>query len=165
MSAHVQPGRLLRLFFLWVGLILVLPFPGDSVHAAVPQATTISLQMSNPSCVQVLANSGTCSLQMNYLSASGSDISFSRVELLVNGKLRVYVAGFFESSAFLNSPMIPGGIKVTCGRPNAGGLLNFGNVYAVSANAYMADGTSSSNSMNVYCPAYEAKIFLPLARR
>jgi hypothetical protein len=121
--------------------------------------------LSNPSCVANLPESGVCLIKFNYLTASGSDSSFSRVEVLVNGKLRVHVVGFFESSAFINYQMLPGGLAVTCGRPNDGGLPNFGKSYTLTANAYMVDGTSASDSMAVFCPAYDGKIFLPILRK
>ena len=76
--------------------------------------------MSNPTCVQAPPASGTCSIQIDSLIASGSDPSFSRLEVLVNGKLRVFMGGFFESSAYLTFPMKPGGLKVACGRTERG---------------------------------------------
>jgi hypothetical protein len=157
-SAHRQ--RLRRILFLLLGLIPGLQFPSELARAA-----SVSIQMSNPACVQVLPERGTCSIEIGSLTASGSDQTFSRLEVLVDGKLRVYMGGFFESSAFLFYRMMPGGLKVACGRPNDGGLPNYGRSYLLSANAYMADGTSASNSMTVFCPAYDGKTFLPLIER
>ena len=97
--------------------------------------------------------------------ASGSDATFSRLEVLVDGKLRVYMGGFFESSAYLTYPMMPGGLTVACGRSNASGLPNYGKAYSVTANAYMVDGTSASDSMTVFCPAYDGVTYLPLIRK
>jgi len=157
--------RLRRPLFLLLGLLLVAQFPGEVVHAAPLQATSISLSMSNPTCVQVRPMSGACSLQTGYVFASGSDQSFSRLEILVDGKLRVYMGGFFESTAYLAYPMIPGGLSVTCGRSNASGKPDDGKAYLVAANAYMADGTSASDSMTVFCPAYDGMTYLPLIRK
>jgi hypothetical protein len=154
--------RLLRPFLLLCSLILILQVPGESVRASPLQATTISINMSNPSCAQVSAVNGACSIEIGNVVASGSDPSFSRVEVLLNGKLRVYMAGFFESSAYFSPPMLRGGLIVACGKPNAGGLPGYGKAYLVTANAYMVDGTSASDSMTVYCPAFEFKGFSPL---
>ena len=153
-----------RLFFLSLGLMLVLQSPGEPVQAALP-ATSVSVSISNPSCGQSLPASGVCSIQFGSLTASGSDSSFSRIEVLVNGKLRVLVDGFFESTAYLNSPMLPGGLKVTCGMPNEGGSPDYGKAYLITANAYMADGTSASASENVFCPAYVSKTYMPFIKR
>lgn len=157
--------RLRRLLFLVLGLLLIAQFPDEVVRAAPLQATSISVSMSNPSCVQVQATSGACALQLGYLVASGSDTSFSRLEVLVDGKLRVYVGGFFESTAYLIPQMLPSDLSVACGRSNASGKPDYGKAYSIAANAYMADGTSASDSMTVFCPAYDGMTYLPLIRK
>jgi hypothetical protein len=157
--------RLRRLIFLLLGLMLLAQFPDERVQAAPLQSSSVSITMSNPSCVQVQATSGTCTLQFGYLVASGSDTSFSRLEVLVDGKLRAYMGGFFESTAYLGQPMIPGGLIVSCGRSNASGNPAYGKAYSLAANAYMADGTSASDSMTVFCPAYDGVTYLPLIRK
>ena len=165
MNTRTDHVPLRYLFFLLIGMILVLQIPGEPTHAAPLQQSTISIQMSNPSCDQGRPTSGVCALQFGSLTASGGDPSFSRVEVLVNGKLRIYMGGFFESSAYLTYPMIPGGLAVACGKPNDGGLPNYGKAYSLTANAYMADGTSATDSTTVFCPAFEGKIYFPLVRK
>ena len=165
MSTKANRRRLRYLFFLLIGLLLVLQFPGEPTHAAPLQQSSVSIQISNPNCHQVLPASGACSLQFGSLAVSGSDPSFSRVEVLVNGKLRIYMGGFFESSAYLTYPMLPGGLAVACGRPNDGGLPSYGKAYSLTANAFMADGASATNSTTVYCPAFDGKIYAPLVRK
>ncbi len=160
LSISADRQRLRRTFFLWLGLITVLPFPGE-----LAQAASVTVQMSNPSCVQVLPADGTCSIQVGNVIASGSDQTFSRLEVLMNGKLRIYMGGFFEASADLTHSMVPGGLSVACGRPNDGGLANYGRSYLLTANAYMGDGTSASSSTTVFCPAYDGKTFLPLIEK
>jgi hypothetical protein len=157
--------RLRRPLFLLFGLMLIAQFRGEVVQAAPLQVTSVSITMSDPSCVQVRPPSGTCALQLGYLVASGSDTSFSRLEVLVDGKLRAYMGGFFESTAYLANPMIPGGLMVTCGRSNASGTPDYGKAYSVAANAYMVDGTSASDSMTVFCPAYDGVTYLPVFRK
>ena len=167
MSSGQNQARLRRFLFRLVGviaLILVLQTQGDHAHAALP-SSTITLSMNNPDCTQVLPQSSMCSIEINSLVATASDPTLSRVEMLVNGKLRLEMTGFFESSADLTPLMVPGGLKVVCGLPNAGGLPGFGKVYQVTANAYMADGTSASNTANVACPAYAATTYVPLVRK
>jgi len=165
MSAKKNRGRRWLPILLLLGLLLVLQFRGEPVHAAPLQTTSVSVGMSNPTCVQVRAASGTCTILFNGVSAFGSDQTFSRLEVLVNGKLRIHIAGFFESSAYLIPSMAPGGLAVPCGRSGTGGRPDYGAAYSVSANAYMVDGTSASNSMTVYCPAYDGTLYLPTIRR
>ena len=69
-------------------------------------------------------------VQIGYLVAAGSDTSFSRLEVLVDSELRAYMGGFFELTAYLANPMIPGGLMVTCGRPNASGKPDYGKAYS-----------------------------------
>jgi hypothetical protein len=157
--------RLRRPLFLLLGLLLIAQFRGEVVQAAPLQATSVTITMSNPSCVQVRPPSGTCTLQLGYLVASGSDTSFSRLEVLVDGKLRASMGGFFESTAYFVTPMVPGGLLVTCGRSNASGKPDYGKAYSFAANAYMVDGTSASDSMMVFCPAYDGVTYLPIIRK
>ncbi len=165
MNASSHFLKLKHYLMLSLCLVLVLLFPGEPAQAALIQASTVTIQMSNPACVEAVLASGSCSIEFNSLTASGSDTSFSRIELSVNGKLRLIMNGFFESSAYFTEPMLPGGLKVVCGRPNAGGQPIYGNSYSISANAYMAGGTSASNSTTVFCPAYDGKTFLPSVRK
>ena len=160
--ARNQP---LHLLLLVVSLFLIFQVPGEFVQAAPLHASTISLTMSNPSCSEAVSSNGACSIEIGNLAASGSDPSFSRIEVLIDGKLRVYMAGFFESTAYLNPPMLPGGLAVKCGRPNSGGSPDYGKAYLLTVNAYMADGTSASDSQNVFCPAFEATIYMPVVHK
>jgi len=155
--------RFRTLFLVILGLLGLVQLRGEPVQAA--PAASVSLTMSNPVCVQALPASGTCSIQFASLYAAGSDTSFSRVEVLVNSKLRAFMTGFFESSAYLTYDMLPGGLKVKCGRPNASGRPDYGLSYSLVANAYMVDGTSAFNSSTVFCPAYDGKTFVPLIRK
>ncbi len=167
MRSGVRRGQLRRALFrviVLTALILVLQAQGEPAHAALP-ASTVTLTMSNPDCVQVIPENGMCSIQIHNLYAVGSDPSLARVEVLINGKLRLEMNGFFESTAYFVDLMVPGGFKVVCGMPNASGNPNYGKIYPVTANAYMADGTTASNSINVACPAYTVKNYLPLIRK
>ena len=160
-AALQRPGR--RVFLLLV-VLLVLQYPSKASPASALQASSVSVSMSNPTCFQVLPANGACTIQINNLTASGSDSSFSRVELLVNGKLRAYMGGFFESTAYLSAAMLRGGLMVACGRSNAGGLPDYGMAYTVTVNAYMADNTTASASQNVYCPAFAGNTYVPVIR-
>jgi hypothetical protein len=165
MKSSLNRMRLRSLFWVVIGLVLVSQFPGDSVRAAPSRAVSVSVSLSNPACVSALPASGVCLIKFYSLTASGSDTSFSRVEVLVNGKLRVEMAGFFESFAYLTYPMLPRGLAVTCGRPNDGGKPNFGRSYSLTANAYMVDGTAASGTVTVFCPPYDGKVYLPILRK
>jgi len=154
--------RFWRRLLLLAGLILLLTFRGESTRVSA-QSVSVSVQLSNPSCVQV---GSACSIQFGGISASGSDPSFSRLEVLVDGKLRVWAGGFFESTAYLTPRMTPAGLKVACGLPGAGGQAGYGKSHLIAVNAYMADGVTSANAAAaVFCPSFEAKSFLPIAKK
>ena len=148
-----------------LGLLLTLQLPGELVQATALPASSITVQINNPACLQVTPTSGDCSLQVDSVVATGSDPSFSRLELLVNGKLRVFMGGFFESTAYFTFPMVPGGLKVVCGLPNDGGLPDYGRAYTLTANTFMVDGTEATASSTLYCPAFDGKLFLPLVSK
>ena len=166
LTRGVKRGRTLGLAAFLLSLVMIFQVPGEPV-----QAGAVTIKMSNPSCVQSQPAAASCSIVIGNLSANGSDISFSRVELLVDNKLRMYMAGFFESSAYFTYSMVPDAFTVSCGGPNASGNPNYGKSYLVTANAYMADGTSASNTMNVFCPAFvvqatnPTKTYLPTIRK
>jgi hypothetical protein len=169
MNASMDYRRVGKLIFLLLSLILIVQFPGEFAQAAPPgAAASVSLQMNNPSCVQPQPASGVCSILVRGLTANGSTPDLSRVEVSLNGKLRVVMGGFFESTATLQDTMLPGGLKVLCGVSGQGGLPNYGAAYLIKASAFMADGSSASNSTNVYCPISEGnntfffgKVYLP----
>jgi len=163
MSTGVDRLRVSRFLFLLAALSLALLVPGEQARTA-PLAT-ISVSMSNPACIQPSPPSGNCSIQIRQLSATGSDATFARVEVSVNGKLRVYMAGFFENSASLTSEMLGKGLAVSCGRPNDGGKPEYGKSYTLAASAYMSGGESASDSATVYCPYFDGKVYLPILRR
>ena len=95
---------------------------GDSVRAA-PQAT-LSVTMSNPTCVQVPADAGTCHIVILSLNASASDERFTGLDISIDGKVRARFQPFFETSVTVDYKMLGRGFVVTCGRSNTSGDPN-----------------------------------------
>jgi len=153
----------LRALLLLAGLALALIVPGERAARAAP--VTVSVTMSNPACVQIAPQTGACQIVFGYLSATGSDTSFYRMEVRVNNKLRARMTGFFESSAYLNTAMLNGGLRVACGGPNSGGDPNYGKLYTVRLDGFMSGGETSWAQANVYCPYYDGKVYIPLITR
>ena len=153
----------LRALLLLAGLALALIVPGERAVRAAP--VTVSVSMSNPACVQVAPQSGACQIVFGYLSATGSDASFSRMEVRVDSKLRARMTGFFETSAYMNTAMLNGGLQVACGGPNSGGDPNFGKLYSVRLDGFMSGGENSWAQANVYCPYYDGKVYIPIVTR
>jgi len=152
--------RSLRFLSMTIALALLLFTNNSSTTAA-----TISLDITNPVCVQSRSETGTCYIKAFDISANGSGGSFSQLSVYVNGKLRLNMQGFFESSGYLNAEMIGNGFAVACGMPNASGNPAFGNSYTLAVTASMTDGVNTWGSAQVRCPYYDGKLFLPNVRR
>jgi hypothetical protein len=152
--------RIFLLVMLLLGLTQVLA--GESVHAA-PQAVTMTV--SNPYCVQDVQTSGACRIVLRYFYASTADSSFNHIEVAINGKVRAYMTGFFENSAYLSSAMLGNGLKVACGGKNASGIPDMGRQYAVTLSGFATGSSPVVDVANVTCPYYQGTTYLPLLRK
>ena len=74
----------------------------------------------------------------------------------IDGKLRYRSNAFFENFVTYSYDMIPGGIKVSCGLPNAGGFGTlYGNAYTVDVKAYdVTNNWVLDDQLAVKCPAF-----------
>jgi len=152
-----------------IGLLLGL----TSLHAraaisssapAAPQ-TGLTLALSNPYCVQVSHQSGTCAINFRYMNAATTDVSFDHIQIAINGKVRFFMSGFFENSANMTGRMLGGGLKVGCGLPNASGVPNYGHIYSVVVTAAQFGGSPLVDTAAVACPAFQSNLYLPVARK
>ena len=98
---------------------------GDAVRSVNPAAPNVitSLPMSNPFCSQPDPSVNNCYVNTRYWQANdnGTGNVLAYVLFSIDGKLRYRSNAFFENFVSYSYDMIPGGIKVTCGLPNAGG--------------------------------------------
>ena len=150
----------LRLILIFICLGFPLTFSGVPLQSS-PQATTLTV--SNPYCSLVTPSTGACYINIRYLSAS--DPLLTHVEITVNGKVRAYMTGFFETSAALSAGMLNDGLQVVCGKPNVSGIPNLGYQYSVGISVYANGSPTTTDTAVVTCPAFEAKINLPFIKR
>ncbi len=157
--------RALPISLLLSALIFSVALSGDPVHAA-PQAT-LSVTMSNPTCVQVPANAGACYIVIRSISAIASDTSFTGLDVSIDGKVRARLQPFFETSVSATDRMFDQGFLVTCGRSNADGDPNYGRQYQVYYKGYLSGSTTPAayGTASVNCPAYDAAMYLPLVHK
>jgi hypothetical protein len=155
-----RPRHVLALVTL---LALLLTSTGERTLAQ--PASSVTLTLSNPSCVQPSSAAGMCYVAVRTAYAQGSDPSFSALELSVDGKVRLRLLGFFESQGFVEDRMIRPGLRVACGLPGASGDPAYGLSHLIAARASMADGSFSTGSVTVRCPAFDGRRFVPEARR
>lgn len=148
-----------RAFVLGLALVLTLLTQGEV--ASVQAGTLQSLTVSNPRCQQASTLSGACAIAIANISATGSDATFERITISINGKTRANLQGFFDSAGYLNGAMLGDELKVACGGKGAGGDPNYGNLYTVQIQANMYANSPSTDTANVYCPYYDGKVYLP----
>lgn len=152
--------RILRFLPIALALALLLFIPSGNTSAS-----SISLVINNPVCVQPKPDSGTCYILTRGIFAGGSGASFSRLEVMIDGNLRVNMQGFFESTADLYPAMLGDGLAVACGMPNASGNPAFGKIYTLYIAASMSDGANTWGSAVVSCPYYDGKVYVPSIQR
>jgi len=141
------------------------PAPLPSSGAAGSQQSSISpnaltnFTISNPYCYQPDPSLDECSINFRFIQATDNQSSapfMTWMAILINSKVRFSETAFFEGTITYSYDMVPNGLKVPCGLPNAGGAgTRFGNVYGV----YVEPLDSSRNAMstdiaNVTCPAF-----------
>ena len=155
--------RFLNNLFLIAALGVLLWLADEHVVAA-PLAT-ISLTVNNPDCAQSQVETGACYINLRNMSATGSDSSFDHVDVSINGKVRLRMQNFFESASYFSEDMLPQGLKVSCGGPNASGNPNYGKLYSVTIQPYMGTVLGPTDTANVYCPYFKGQINLPLIKK
>lgn len=149
--------------FLWVlGLATALYLRGEPTQV---DAQAVTLLVSNPACVQSATRPGACYITVRSISASSSDPNFNRIEISIDGKTRLRMTAFFETSIYFSGQMLGKGLQVTCGRPNASGVAGYGRIYPVNISAFVTGSSPITDIANVTCPAYESITYLPLINR
>jgi hypothetical protein len=132
-----------------------------------PASPAISF-IDNPTatCYRPVAGTGECYIQWNYLyvTASSSQYIIS-MTVSIDGRLRAYHSGFFQTSMYVSDEMYESGFRVTCGFPGAGGVAGMGNTYSYIVRARETGGLSAANYGSVTCPADEVKLFMPMIRK
>lgn len=149
-----------RFFPVLICLVLLMVIPGGNTNAA-----TLSLVINNPVCVQPSLDTGICYIKSLGVTVTGSEASFSQLQVFVDNKLRINMQGFFEANASLTPNMLGNGLAVACGGPNASGLPGYGKTYALYVTASMLDGTNTWGSTQVRCPYYDGKNFVPTIQK
>lgn len=123
-----------------------------------PDALT-SFTVSNPYCYQPNPNANQCYINIRYIQANDNQTAAPYMTWLtigISGKNRYSSTAFFEGTIYYSYDMVPGGLEVSCGAPNAGGAGNqYGNVYDVKITPLDTSRNSMSTDIaKVTCPAY-----------
>jgi hypothetical protein len=85
--------------------------------------------------------------------------------LMIDGRLRAYHGGFFQTYMDIPGDLYAQGFKVTCGMPGSGGVPGLGKSYSYIIRAAETGGLKSANYGSVYCPADVVRVLLPLTKK
>ncbi len=136
----------------------------EAQTAAGTEQPTISF-IDNPSatCQRAQTGTGRCTIQWSYLSVTASSSQYIiSMTLEIDGRLRAYHSGFFQSSMYIPGDLYGDGFAVTCGKPDVNG---WGNTYSYAVRARETGGLDAVNYGSITCPGDEAKVYLPLVKR
>lgn len=128
------------------------------VNVVSPDALT-SFTVSNPFCYQPDPAVNDCRINVRYVQTNDNQSSAPYMTWLaftIDGKKRYNATAFFEGVIYYSYDMVPDGIKVPCGAPNAGGAgTQYGNVYGLTIQPLDSSRSPMSTDIaNVTCPAF-----------
>ena len=141
-----------------------LPWSSGSAHretSAPPGVPSISF-IGSPTaeCYGPLEELDVCYVQWGLLDVSASPSQYiERMTVTIDGRIRAYYGGFFQTSMTVTPSMHPAGFKVRCGSAGAGGDPEFGFQYAYAIRARETGGLTSANYGTAICPAETRLLF------
>ncbi|MCB8981715.1 MAG: hypothetical protein H6657_30270 [Ardenticatenaceae bacterium] len=131
---------------------------GTQVDPNAPDSLT-SFTVSNPYCYQPDPAVDKCSINFRFIQATDNQSSapyMTWLAITISGQKRYNATAFFEGTITYSYDMVPDGLTVACGAPNAGGAgTQFGNVYGVTIQPLDSSRNPMSTDIaNVTCPAF-----------
>lgn len=137
------------------------PLTGPSGTQADPNApdSLTSFTVSNPYCYQPDPAVDKCSINFRFIQTTDNQSSapfMTWLAITISGQKRYNATAFFEGTITYSYDMVPDGLTVACGAPNAGGAgSQFGNVYGVTIQPLDSSRNPMSTDIaNVTCPAF-----------
>ena len=143
---------------LWAGLLAALLlglFAAGGEHPLrAAGETQPEIDAPAPTCYRPQEFTDVCYIEWAALSASTvAPHNLISMSVSIDGRLRLYMAGFFQSAANLPPDMFARGFKVACGPPGAGGNPLWGATHAFEIRARDSSGAFNAVSGSVACPA------------
>ena len=131
---------------------------GIQADPSSPNSLT-SFTVSNPYCYQPDTAVDKCSINFRYIQATDNQTSspyMTWLAITISGKKRFNATAFFEGTIYYSYDMVPNGMTVPCGAPDAGGAgSQYGNVYGVTIQPLDSSRNAMSTDIaNVTCPAF-----------
>lgn len=105
-------------------------------------------------CYRPVANTDACYITWSYIYVTATSPQYIiSSTVAIDGRLRAYVGGFFQSYMYIPGDMLGKGFRVACGLPGSGGNPNLGKSYGYVLRARETGGLSAANYGAVLCPA------------
>ncbi len=132
-----------------------------------PKSPDISfIESPSPTCSRPNAGTGACYIQWEYLAVSADSGAYViSMTVSIDGQLRAYHAGFFQTSMFIPGEMTAPGYGVVCGFPGVGELVGWGKTYPYTLEARDSSGLKAANRGIVACPADVAETYIPVIQK
>jgi hypothetical protein len=129
-----------------------------------PDSPTISLiDDPSPTCYRPAMGMGACYILWDYVQVTASSSQYIiSMTVTIDGHIRAYHSGFFQTSMFVPGQMYGPGFRVTCGFPGASGAAEMGNTFSYAIRARETSGLAAANYGSVTCPADAVNVFMPL---
>jgi hypothetical protein len=122
--------------------------------------------IDSPGAICHQSQVGTCYLQWSYLAVSASTSQYIiSMTVSIDGRIRAYHTGFFQTSMYIPSNLLKPGFKVACGWRGASGASRLGYSYGYVIRAAETGGLKAANYGTVTCPADVGTVFMPLITR
>lgn len=113
-----------------------------------------AIDSQTPTCYRAREISQICFVEWNYLAVTATNSQYllsMKVEL--DGRVRAYYQGFFQTSMFVPAQMYEPGFAVVCGQPGEGGDPRLGKQHAWVVRAEETGGQTATSSGAIFCPA------------
>jgi hypothetical protein len=131
------------------------PPPTRQARQGDPSAPEISfIDSPTAQCYMPEMHKDTCYIQWDYLQVSASTSQYIiSMTVAIDGQMRAYHSGFFQTSMYVPTDMFRPGLRVTCGPPGSNPNPFLGKTYAYTIRARETGGFAAANYGSVTCPA------------
>jgi hypothetical protein len=112
------------------------------------------IDSQTPTCYKPRETSQVCFVEWSYFAVTATASQYllnMKVEL--DGRVRAYYDGFFQTSMYVPAQMFKPGFAVVCGQPGEGGDPRLGRQYGWVVRAEESSGQTATSSGAIFCPA------------
>ncbi len=141
--------------------------PPERERQTAEQAPLISfIDSPSAACIRARPASRECFINWNYLSVTATSPQYIiTMTVAIDGQMRAYYSGFFQTSMYVPFDMNPKGFKVACGDPGTNANPELGKTYSYTIRARESGGLGSANYGSVTCPVGAYSVYLPFYSR